>query len=359
MTPTIDRPRPLFTTSNLPGRNPGQIGGVRVLPAVLDRLDRFANPTLATRQDWAQPAVVRVANSARVWFVDAPDEIFAPLITAQERGPARLLVSPEFERRRKAVESELRRRARQPAVWGLMGLTVLLLGLLVSFSPWLSVRTVNVLGVDGPTSVIIRNNTGALQGQPLLRVDPRAIVRHLERSTDIASVRVSKVWPNKIVIQAVMRRPMAVLRRKGTSDQVIDDTGTRLISTAFESSALPVIHVDASDASTWTEKDTLRRVSEATTVVRSMGPTVRARLRQVDHFGDDFVLRVGSVSVHLGRAVDLDAKAAALASMVAAGQLDRAATIDVSVPDTAIVTAKLTAKPATRFTAKSKAKPTN
>ena len=322
------------STQSSPQPLPGRVGGVRSIPAVLDRV-------VPTGTTGTTATTTHAVRSGRRWFVDDPtalDRVADVEVDIEPHRVAALLVSPEFERRRAAVEAELRRRARQPLIWALLALTLATFGVLWMLSPWMSVRTIDVVGVDSPTATAVRAAAGPLSGRPMVRVDPAQIVRRLRARPDIAAVRVSKDWPNRIVIEPAFRRPMATLRQDGRADRVIDETGAVMSERAGVGLVLPVINVsagvDASDDG----------VHEATTIVRTLGPNLRMRLSRLDHVGGEvggeFVGRFGSTTVRFGRADDLPAKAAALQALADAGQLERVAAVDVSVPDTAIVTAR-------------------
>jgi cell division protein FtsQ len=319
-----------------PPRVPGRVGAVLSTPAVLDRV--APEPTVPSSVPRSSTSGGSVSNaSGRRWFVDDPtalDRRTGEAVDIEPHPIAALLVSPEFERRRAAVEAELRRRARQPLMWALLALTLVTLGVLWMLSPWMSVRTIDVVGVDQPTAEAVRAAAGPLLRRPMVRVDPAEVVRKLQARPDIAAARVSKDWPNRIVIETAFRRPMATLRQAGEPDRVIDETGAVMSERAGVGLVLPAITV-ASGAGQ--SVDGLR---DATTIVRTLGPNLRLRLARLDQVGMEFTGIFGSTSVRFGRADDLPAKAAALQALADAGQLERVAAVDVSVPDTAIVTAR-------------------
>ena len=125
-------------------------------------------------------------------------------------------------------------------------------------------------------------------------------------------------------------------RRAGARRRSV--TATSAVYPLTQLTSLHSIAEEASDTLTERAEDRAARLVEATAVLRSLGPDLRARLSRLDHFGDEFVARFGRASVQLGRATDLAAKAAAIRSLADAGQLATATNVDVSVPDTAIVT---------------------
>ncbi len=307
-----------------PQRLPGRVGAVLSTPAVLDRV---APPRLASSVPSAP------GGSGRRWFVDDPTgfDLAHAAVDIDPHPLAALLVSPEFERRRATVEAELRRRARQPVMWALLALTLATFAVLWMLSPWMSVRTVDVVGVDGPSADAVRSAAGPLVRRPMVRVDPAEVVRRLQARPDIAAVRVSKDWPNRIVIEPAFRRPMAILHQDGQTDRVIDETGAVMSERAGVGLVLPVIVVSKAAGSS------ADRVHDATAIVRTLGPNLRLRLSRIDQTGAEFTGLFGSTSVRFGRPDDLPAKAAALQALADAGQLERVAGVDVSVPDTAIV----------------------
>jgi hypothetical protein len=76
----------------------------------------------------------------------------------------------------------------------------------------------------------------------------------------------------------------------------------------------------------------------ALAILESLDENTRRAVDQVDHFGDNYVLRIGEASVLIGRADDLTAKAMLVGSLHRTGRLPARGTIDVTIPDAVVVT---------------------
>jgi len=148
-----------------------------------------------------------------------------------------------FQIRRKQSR---RRRLRQGLLAVLIALVVVGLVWLVAFS---SVLGVNRVQVDGTSLVTADQVTAAAQvvsGTPLARVDGKAIAARVTAAIpEVASVTVSRHWPNTLVIH-VKERVIVYQVQAGGSFQWVDATGT-VFHSSPDKQPVPVVTVDATD----------------------------------------------------------------------------------------------------------------
>lgn len=120
------------------------------------------------------------------------------------------------------------------------------LGWLLFFSPWLAVTQVQVTvssapDVAGPLSADEVRAVAAVEtGVPLLRVDTGAIEQRVAQMPQVASVSVSRSWPDAIMIDVVRRAPVALVASAGGYDVVAAD-GSIIRSVPAPEAGVPVV----------------------------------------------------------------------------------------------------------------------
>jgi cell division protein FtsQ len=197
-------------------------------------------------------------------------------------------------------------------------------------SPLLAVRTVQVDGVRTLTAAEVRDAAGLRTGTPLLQVDVDAAGARVRRLPQVASVQVSRGWPDRVVVTVTERVPVAVVDRDG--QQWLVDPGGVLFATVTGAPPRGVVPVDvptpgAHDAAT------SAALAAVAALPRSLRPSVEAVHATT---GQDVTLTLaGGTQVVWGDGGQGGAKAAALGALreqIRRGALDPARTIDVSVP---------------------------
>lgn len=126
------------------------------------------------------------------------------------------------------------------AVGGALGGTAWL----VFFSSVLAVTGVEVEGLDvlGPAEV--RRVAAVPVGEPLARVPVDAIEARVQSLAPVASVDVSRSWPDQVRISVVEREAVAVVERDGGMSGV-DDEGVLFRTFASRPAGLPVVRISA------------------------------------------------------------------------------------------------------------------
>ena len=249
---------------------------------------------------------------------------------AAERRPA-APVTPLVRQRRVRP----RRRSRRPiqltvAVTALVATVWLLL-----VSPVLGVDTVQVDGVTTLPADQVRETAGIEPGTPLLRVDLDAARARIARLPSVASVEVTRGWPNTVVVTVVERAPIAIVGEPGRRS-LVDAQGVLFDTVSGEPPAgvvpLDVPSPGPGDPATMAALAAVEALpSDLRGVVASAAATTAEDV--------SLTLADGTL-VRWGGPEESDRKAAALAGLLeqlADGDLEPAATIDVSTPKAVVL----------------------
>jgi cell division protein FtsQ len=197
-------------------------------------------------------------------------------------------------------------------------------------SPVLAVRAVQVDGADTLPAEQVREAAGIVDGTPLLRVDVDAAGARVARLPQVASVEVTRGWPDRVVITLVERTPVAVVEEQGRRT-LVDASGVLFDTISGAPPAgvvrLDVPHPGPDDAAT----------AAALAAVGELSGDLRRDIDRVTATpeGDVTLILADGTTVVWGPASDSAAKASALEALLgrlAAGDLEPAATIDVSTP---------------------------
>lgn len=191
----------------------------------------------------------------------------------------------------------------------------------VWFSSLLSVKGVQITGTHTLTTQRVRTVARVPIGKPLIGVDLGAIHQRIAALAPVASVDVTRQWPDEISIRITERVPLAVVNIGGHL-HALDKDGVVFLSSNQVPRGLPVIDTPAG-----TSQSALR---EAASVVSSLDPEV-AKL--VDHVEVQTVDQIslalkGGRTVIWGSAADSATKADVLKVLLK----QHAKTYDVSVP---------------------------
>ncbi|WGL53861.1 FtsQ-type POTRA domain-containing protein [Nocardioides sp. BP30] len=194
------------------------------------------------------------------------------------------------------------------------------------FSSWLSVKSVDVQGVSGDTTLTsaqIRRAADVPTGGPLLRANLAAVQRRVAALAAVKSVDVSREWPSKVRIDVVERTPVAVIEIGGAL-HALDADGVVFSSYKRAPSGLPKVSTPAG-----TDASALQQAAEVVTALpRDLSADVdHVEVKSVDEIS--LALSSGK-NVQWGSASDSATKAEVLAALMKAKPDAR--TYDVSVP---------------------------
>jgi cell division protein FtsQ len=201
-------------------------------------------------------------------------------------------------------------------------------GWFVANSSLFALHYVTVEGTSRLTPAEVLNAARVHEGTSLVRLDPGAVARRVERLTPVAVARVTRRWPHGLVIRVDERRPAAVVVTGG-STELLDSTGVAFASASSAPHGL--VTVDVSEPVPGAGEAAARAAMH---VLAELPARVRARVATVT------AQSVDSVSVRLadGRRViwgsteDAAAKAAVLRTLMR----HSARVYDVSTPTVAV-----------------------
>jgi cell division protein FtsQ len=179
---------------------------------------------------------------------------------------------------RRFAKRARRRRLRAAAPW-LIGLGVLLLvglGLgLVYFTGVLAVSRVLVSGAVVSTPDEIRAAAAVSSGTPLATVNLGRVERGvLQRVPAVRQARVSRVWPDTLIIRVVERTAVAVVPVPAGGFVGVDDSGTAFLPLDSRPPDLPLLRLDSPGPHDATTRAAL-------TVLDALPPALRTPLAQL------------------------------------------------------------------------------
>lgn len=189
------------------------------------------------------------------------------------------------------------------------------------YSSLLAVKGVQITGTRTLTTQHVRDVARVPIGKPLIGVDLEAIQRRVAALAPVASVDVTRRWPDEVSIRVVERVPVAIVKIGG-HPHALDKDGVVFLASNQVPRGLPEIDTPAG-----TSQSALR---EAASIVSSLDPDV-AKL--VDHVNVQTVDQIslslkGGRTVIWGSAADSATKARVLKALLK----QPAKTYDVSVP---------------------------
>jgi cell division protein FtsQ len=195
-------------------------------------------------------------------------------------------------------------------------------------SSLLVVRHVRVTGNGGVPAAQIRAAAGIPGGTPLARLDEAAAARRVEAIPQILSARVSRSWPDTVVIAVRQRVPALAVAAPGGLFDLVDVDGVVVSRVPARPAGMPLLtappaRLRASPA-----------VRAAVLVLRGLPAPIRERVTSViaASAGTVILHLRGRVTVTWGSATDGSAKARELAVLLRTP----AWAIDVSSPAVAV-----------------------
>ena len=185
-------------------------------------------------------------------------------------------------------------------------------------SPLLSVQEIVVAGAPPHLREQVRSESGIAPGEPLVSVRPAEVEAALGDNPWIASSKVTLQWPQRVLIEISPRLPVAWLD-EGNGWTLVGEDAVVLESARQAGTELPILRAHAE-------------------VAKLGGLAFRAELGPLQFPGalveerdGEMWAQVGGHDVRLGRPVDMEAKARALAALLARG-VDAGANISLIAP---------------------------
>jgi hypothetical protein len=213
--------------------------------------------------------------------------------------------------------------------WRWLALVLLLAaGALFAHSPYVSVSEIEVVGAVRSDTRALIDGAGVGEGALLLWVDTGALERAVLADPWVFDARITKVWPDRLVVEVLERRPVAWIEGVlgwmlvGEDGSVVDRArrprqGLLRASIAFPDQDPGVRPVDPA----WHEI-----VGMALVLEDAIGGTLVLEMR-----GAEMWTEALSHQVRLGHPIDLADKARTLLAMLGA-ELPQGAAIDLTSP---------------------------
>ncbi|MGH9092839.1 MAG: cell division protein FtsQ/DivIB, partial [Acidimicrobiales bacterium] len=203
----------------------------------------------------------------------------------------------------------------------------------------LAARVVRVEGsAHTPTAEIVAV-AGLAHHPPMIDVDPGATAARLERLPWVARATVARHWPDGVVVTVVERRPVAVVDAAPPALPwaLVDRTGRVLADAATPPTGLVHLVVPGAPGAPGTTLPTA--AGAGLRVAASLPPAFSGQVAtvQVGKGGVVVLDLTTPVTVDLGTASQLHQKYEDTAAMLAGAPLVAGDVIDVSVPDSPVV----------------------
>lgn len=208
---------------------------------------------------------------------------------------------------------------------------LVVLVIVVTTSPLMSLRTIRVEGVERLTSAEVIEQLQPLAGLPLARVSASDVARELSDVALIQSVDTRIELPGTLAVSIVERTPLGA-HQTPLGFEVVDQAGVVLWTDTARPTELPVIAVAVDP-----ESDGFRAVAQALAAI----PTeVLRRVDQISASSTDtvgFQLRDSRHQVLWGSSEFSAEKARALPAALQAAGGEGAKLIDLSTPDSVVI----------------------
>lgn len=245
-------------------------------------------------------------------------------------------VEPRLVDRRRAVAEAAQRRRRRQGLRLLAGLGVVLVGVAVAFSPWLSVQEVRVEGADSLDEQRVLSRSGVDLGEPMVLVDLAAAREQLAADPQVASASVQREWPDTVVLRVVEERPLALVVTEG--QRAFVSAHGRVLDAADGATSLVRVVTDvAVDLSPGARLE--GPVARVVSMIRQLSAGTLARVEEI-RLGTtgsvEMTLEAGVV-VLIGPPEDVHAKLLALDTVLERVVAECMAVIDVRDPMRAAV----------------------
>jgi cell division protein FtsQ len=252
----------------------------------------------------------------------------SPMTTAMAAPDAAVFTPHPQSRRPKAR----RRRARWVVVLLLLAAMGAAGGVTWALFDWslFAVRSVVVTGTRLVPESEVLAVADVRPGTPLIRVSTARVAARVLTITQVQGVRVTKTWPDRVVIAVRERTSALAVALPGGGFDLIDANGVIVQSAATRPAGLPLFTTTAAASSLRGDPD----VAAAAAVLGELPASLRSSVASVIAPSPDQVtLSLGSgVTILWGGADDAAAKARELAVLMQT----RARSYDVSSPATAV-----------------------
>lgn len=222
-----------------------------------------------------------------------------------------MTIDPRLQERRQSVAEDRAVRNVGRLLRFLIAFLVIAGTVWLLYSPWLSVAIVETEGVSQSETHRTLVALDVVAGRPMFQVDANEIERELETDPWVAEATVEKQWPDTVTITIVERIPIAwTLTGDGWTRRAIDGV-------AIPSADQPdpgMVHIDLGSEG-GDDLATSNWLIGSLTFAEVLEPSLHAGTVVRIHEGELWAT-VSGFQVRLGRPVDMDQKALALAALL-------------------------------------------
>jgi len=169
--------------------------------------------------DVSQQSVVQIGSDADDLLVIDAEDIDRIVIVDNDQP------DPTFEERRRKRERREKLKKIRWVKWTLIGLGALVVVIGLLASPLFSIRDVEVEGVVYTSSEAIAAATDLIDGESFFTLDTAAAQRILEDDPWVADVRISKHFPDSVVIEISERVPVVWYVGEDNKARIVDAEG--------------------------------------------------------------------------------------------------------------------------------------
>jgi cell division protein FtsQ len=218
---------------------------------------------------------------------------------------------------------------------GVLAAAIALACWVVLASPLLAVRTVQVDGVSTLSAEQVVTAAGIGTGTPLARVDTARAASAVARLPQVATVEVTRGWPQTVVVTVAERVPVVVVE-DGGGRSLVDREGV-LFDSITGAPPDGVVPLEVSDPGP-DDAATTAALGALTSLPREVRDQVTAVAAST---ADDVTLTLTDGRTVLWGSAEQTARKSrvldGLLSQIEAGTLEPADTLDVSTPDAVVL----------------------
>ena len=234
--------------------------------------------------------------------------VLSPKRRKQKKEASETALDPRIAERARRVREKEEGQAVKQAVWLLLVMTVVGMGIWLLHSPYLAVQEVLVSGEVASTGSQRVADEGLIEGAPMFSVDIESIREVVLSDPWVSAVEVEKEWPNTVSITVEERHPVAwVLTGAGWQALSLDGVALDVDSeqvmphiTGLAGATLDPAHPS---------------IGPALEFVEHLRPDLRLGA-VIEIHGREITAEVAKRVVRLGRPSDLDDKATVLVVLV-------------------------------------------